>query len=253
MLAGLLALATAVTAVTTPVGPLRYKIEMKSAQEVDLTAMGAGKQVGDVSAVAFVTVMMSDSAAGQLAHIVVDSMTLAPGGSMAAAYDPSLATSAKGGFYHVYVVNGKVHDTPKPSIDGNPALTILAQAITMMFPGTTRTGLKNGDSYSDTTTSTSTSEQGTNNSMAVTVWTMKGMEGDAMMLEGVSTGTMTVEGGQAAISGTNKGTRKMTSSAKGPVKSASINTTLDLAAVPNGMSDVIPVTGTSSLTITLLP
>ncbi|MES2123462.1 MAG: hypothetical protein V4503_02120 [Gemmatimonadota bacterium] len=253
MFAGLLALATAVTAITTPVGPLRYKIEMKSSQEVDLSAMGAGKQVGEISAVAFLSVTMSDSAAGQLAHIVVDSMTLEPTGSMAAAYDPTTAAGAKGGFYHVYVVGGKVQGTPTPSVSGNPALSILAQAVTVMFPGTTRAGLKSGDSYTDTTTSTATTDAGTNNSTAVTVWTMKGMEGDAMMLEGESNGKMTIDGGQTAVSGTNKGTRKMTSTAKGPVKNAVINTTVDLAAVPSGMSDVIPVKGTSSLTVTLLP
>ena len=253
MLAGFLALATAVGAVAAPVGPLRYKIEMKSSQEVDLSAMGSGKQTGDVAAVAFVSVTMSDSAAGQLAHIVVDSMTLEPNGSMTMAYDPTFAASAKGGFFHLYVVGGKVQGTPTPSIEGNPALAILAQAMMVMFPGATKSGLKAGESYTDTTNTTSTTEQGTNNSSAITVWTMKGMEGDAMTFEGESTGKMTVDGGQAAITGTNKGTRTMTSTAKGPVRSAAINTTVDLAAVPNGMSDVIPVKGTSSLTITLLP
>ncbi len=253
MLAGLLALATAIGAVTTPVGPLRYKIEMKSSQEVDLSAMGSGKQSGEVTAVAFVSVTMSDSAAGQLAHVVLDSMSLEPSGSMAMAYDPTFAASAKGGFFHLYVVGGKVQGTPTPSIEGNPALAILAQAVMVMFPGVTKAGLKAGESYADTTNTTSTTEQGTNNSSAVTVWTMKGMEDGAMVFEGESNGKMTIDGGQAAITGTNKGTRKMTSTAKGPVKSAAVSSKIDLAAVPAGMSDVIPITGTSSLTITLLP
>ncbi|MEO5798840.1 MAG: hypothetical protein ABIZ70_09980 [Gemmatimonadales bacterium] len=250
MLAGLLALATTFGVVTTPVAPLRYKIEMKTSQEVDLSAMGQAKMTGDLGIVAFVSVMMSDSGAGQLAHVVVDSMTLTPTGTMAQQFDPSLGASAKGGFFHLYVVNGKVQGTPKPSMDGNLALTSLAQAVVILFPGNTKAGLKAGDTYSDTATTTTTSDAGTNNTSSVTTWTVKGGAGEAMMFEGVSAGKMSMDGGANAMTGTTKGARSMTSSAKGPVKTATLSNNVDVAVVPQGMSDAIPVKGVSSVTIT---
>lgn len=252
MLAGLLALATSIGVVTTPIVPLRYKIEIKTSQEVDLSAMGQAKMTGDIAAVAFLSVTMSDSSAGQLAHIVVDSMTLAPSGMMAQGYDPALVAGTKGGFYHVYVVGGKVQGTPKPSAIDNQVLTLLAQAVMMMFPGNTKAGLKAGDTYTDTATTSNTTAQGTNNSSSVTTWTVTGMDGEATVFTGDTAGRMTMDGGQNAMTGTNKGMRTMASTPKGPVKSATFTGTVDIAVVPAGMSDVIPVKGVTTVTITQL-
>lgn len=253
MLAGLLALATTFGALTSPVGPLRYKIEMKSSQEVDLSAMGAGKQSGDLSITAFVSMTMSDSGAGQLAHVVVDSMAVTPTGMMAQQMDPSLGASAKGGFFHLYVINGKVEGTPKPSDAANLALSTLGQAVTALFPGTTKPGLKAGESFVDTANVSAIDAQGTRSNVTITNWSLKSMQGDAMMLDGVTSGKMTIDGGANAISGTVKGTRSMTSTRKGPVTLANITNNSELAVVPAGMSDAIPVTGISTVTITLLP
>lgn len=253
MLAGLLALVTTIGVVTTPVAPLRYKIELKSSQEVDLSGMGMAKQVGDVAMVAFVSITMSDSGAGRLAHVVIDSMTVNPTGAMAQqGFDAALGPSAKSGFYHLYVVNGKVQGTPKPSIEGNVALASLGQVMTALFPGTIKAALKTGDTYTDTATVTNTTEQGTNNSTTITNWTVKGADGAAMIYEGTSTGKMSVDGGQNAMTGTTTGTRSMSSTATGPVKRATLSTNVDIAVVPAGMSDVIPVKGVSSVTITQL-
>lgn len=252
MLAGLLALATSIGVVTTPIAPLRYKIEMKTSQEVDLSAMGQAKMSGDVALVAFVSVTMSDSGTGQLAHVLVDSMSLTPGGTMAQAFDASMATGAKGGFFHLYVVNGKVQGTPKPSVEGNIALSTLGQAVAILFPGNTKAGLKAGDTYTDTTSASTTSEQGTNNTSTVTSWTVKGAQSSAMAFEGTTLGKMSVDGGPNAVSGTTKGVRAMTSTAKGPVQGATFTNSADLAVVPAGMSDAIPVKVESSVVITLL-
>lgn len=246
MLAGLLAL---MTAITPGPAPLHYKVELKTGQEADLSAMGGPKQQGDVTVVAFLSVTMSDSGAGQIAHVVVDSMTLTPTGMLTQAYDASLAGTAKGGFFHVYVVNGKAQGTPKPSIADNAAISVLGQAVTMLFPGT-KAGAKAGDTFADTATSSVDNPQGTQHTTTVTTWTVKGTEGDALVFEGTSDGKLTMDGGQMAATGTNKGKRSMTSTVKGPVKKASLEGTMDLAVVPAGMSDPIPVKGTSSVTIT---
>lgn len=246
MLAGLLALTTAIT---SGPAPLHYKVELKTSQEADLSAMGGPKQQGDVAVVAFLSVTMSDSAGGQTAHVVVDSMTLTPSGMMAQAYDASLAASAKGGFFHVYVVNGKAQGAPKPSTADNAALAVIGQAVSMLFPGT-KAGVKAGDTFADTATTSTDGAQGTQHSTTVTTWTVKAMEGDAYVMEGTTDGKMSVDGGQMAATGTNKGKRTMTSTAKGPVKKATLEGTQDIAVVPAGMSDAIPVKGASSVTIT---
>lgn len=249
MLAGLLALAATIGVVTTPIAPLRYKIEMKMSQEVDLSSMGMASQSGDINIVAFVSVAMSDSANGQLAHIVVDSMTLAPTGTLAAQFDPSLGAATKGAFFHVFVVGGKVQGTPKGSMEGNTALATIGQAVSALFPGDTRAGLKSGDTYSDSSTTTTTTEQGTNKTTAITAWTVKGAEGDALVFEGSTTGKMSMDGANA-MTGTTKGARTMTSTAKGPVKSATLTNNADIAVIPAGMSDALPVKVVSTMTIT---
>lgn len=251
MLAGLLALATTIGVVATPIAPQRYKIELKGAVEADLSAMGQGKMAGDLGLVAFVTVTMSDSAAGQLAHVVVDSMTVSPNGILQQqGLDASQGPAAKGAFFHLYVVNGKVQGTAKPSMEGNMALGQLAQSVTVLFPGTLKGGLKVGDTFADTATTNTTNEQGTTNNVAITSWTVKGVDGDALLLDGTSTGKMSTDGPNAASSGTSKGTRVMTSSLKGPVKSTTINNSTDMAIIPSGMSDPIPVKNTALITVT---
>lgn len=251
MLAGLLALATTIGIVATPIAPLRYKIEMKALLEADLAAMGQGKMTGDMTLVAFVSVAMSDSAGGQLAHVVVDSMTVAPNGMMQQqGLDASQGATAKGAFFHLFVIGGKVQGTAKPSMDGNAALTALGQGVTMLFPGQLKDGLKPGDTFADTATTSTTTEQGTNNNSAITLWTVKGAEGDALVLDGVSTGKMSIDGPASAASGTSKGTRVMTSSLKGPIKHTTINNATDLAVVPAGMSDPIPVKNIADIVIT---
>ena len=54
MLVGLLALASLTGTVTAPTAPQRYRIEVKAQQEVDMSAMGGGKQTTDLGVIGFV-------------------------------------------------------------------------------------------------------------------------------------------------------------------------------------------------------
>lgn len=252
MLAGLMMLAS-ITAVTPQQAPMRYKIDLKTSQEVDLSAMGGPKQASDLTASAWVTVTMSDTAGGKLAHIVVDSLVATPTGMMAQQMSEEAITEAKGAFFHVYVVNGKVSGSPKPSIE-NPALGMVQQSLSLLFPGH-KMGAKIGDTWSDTTKSDATTEAGTQTGTTVTEWKVLSMDGDGYVMEGESKGTMTATqgGGELNIATKMTGSQKVTTSATGPSKMGETNMKIDATVITSQVPDPIPVTGITMVMITVLP
>lgn len=252
MLASLLALATMVCGTATSTVLLRYKVEMTVLQERDMSQMGQGKSTGSATLVAYLSVALSDSASGQLAQVNVDSMILSSTGVMAEGYDPSLAAGAKGSGYHIYVVNGRMKGAATPSIAGNPALAMLGQGLAVLFPGTIRANLKVGDSYPDTTASSSTNEAGTTTTSTITTWGLKGVNGDEMLLEGNSTSKTSTEGGARSVTGTIVGKRTLVTTLKGPVKTATLTNKTDLEIAPAGMPVPYTVKSTISVTITQL-
>ena len=252
MLAGLLVLAT-IAGVSSPTAPMRYKIDFKSSQEVDLSAAGAGKQMSELTASAWITVTMSDTAGGQLAHVVVDSLTATPTGMMAQQITDEAIAAAKGALFHLYIVNGKVQGTPKPSVE-SAALAVVAQSVTLLFPGA-KTGLKVGETWTDTTRNDATTDAGTQTGSTVLLWKVLSMEGDAYVLEGAATGTMTAQqgGGELNISTKSTGTQKVTTTAKGPSKSGNTVMKVDATVVTSQLPDPIPVTGSTTVTVTAIP
>jgi len=167
MLVGLLALASLTGAVTTPSAPQRYRIEVKAQTEVDATASGQGKFSSELSLVGFITVTMSDTTGGQLAHIVVDSVVIPAGIEMPPQMgDPA---AAKGIFFHGYIVDGKVKGGLKPN-QPNQLVAMLAGGVENLFPGL-RTTAKVGDTWSDTVKTDATSEGMTQQSVTMINWT----------------------------------------------------------------------------------
>lgn len=252
MLAGLMMLAS-ITAVTPQQAPTRYKIDLKTSQEVDLSAMGGPKQVSDLTGSAWVTVTMSDTSGGKLAHVVVDSLVATPTGMMAQQMPDEAIAGAKGAFFHVYVVNGKVSGTPKPSIE-NAALGMVQQSLSLLFPGH-KMGAKVGDTWSDTTKTDATTEAGTQAGSTVTEWKVLSMAGDGYVMEGESKGSMTATqgGGELNISTKMTGTQKVTTSATGPSTMGETNMKIDATVITSQVPDPIPVTGSTMVTITALP
>lgn len=252
MLAGLMMLAS-IAAVTPQQGPMRYKIDLKTTQEVDLSAMGGPKQESDLTASAWVTVTMSDTAGGKVAHIVVDSLVATPTGMMAQQMSEAAITEAKGAFFHLYVVNGKVSGTPKPSIE-NAALGMVQQSLSLLFPGH-KMGAKIGDSWSDTTKTDASTDAGTQTGTTVTEWKVLSMEGDGYVMQGESTGSMTATqgGGELNIATKMTGTQKVTTSASGPSKLGENTMKIDATVITSQVPDPIPVSGSTMVTITALP
>ena len=254
MLAGLLVLATMAGVSPNVSAPMRFKIDVKTVQEIDLTAMGQGKMPSDVTSSAWITVTMSDTSGGQLAHVVIDSMTLTPTGMAAQQLPPDAAAGAKGAVFHLYIVDGKIKGPMKPSIEGNMAVGMVQQGIALLFPGA-RAGMKAGDTWTDTTKVDTSTDASTQTGSTVTLWKVVSLDGDAYNLEGALTGTMNAEqgGGQVSISSKQAGTTTVTTSVKGPASKALVSTRMDATIVAAQVPDPISMVGTTIVSITALP
>ncbi len=231
--------------------PVHYRIDATSHQEVDLTAFGQPPQVTDLTAKIFVSLTMMDTTGGRLAHVVIDSMMLDATGQMQMAYNQATADSAKGSFIHAYIVDGKVSGNAQLSLE-TPATSLARQTLSLLFAGT-RSGLKAGGGWVDTTSSSNKAAGGgTQTSSVVTDWKVTGTDGDAVTLEGSGTGKVNMESEAQQISGTSTSKSTITSPAGGPSRHATLTSQQALQVVVPSAPEPIPVTATSTLTLTLL-
>ncbi|MBL0178745.1 MAG: hypothetical protein IPP98_06405 [Gemmatimonadetes bacterium] len=254
MLVGFLALATLTGTVTGPTAPQRYRIEVKAQQEVDMSAMGGGKQTSDLGVIGFVSVTMSDTTGGQLAHIVVDSIVI-PAGIELPPQLGDAAGGAKGVFFHGVIINGKAKDGLKPSAQ-NPLVALLAGGVENLFPGL-RPAAKVGDTWSDTVKTDKSTDGVKQNSTTLLNWTVSTGTMASMTFDATTTGTMMSEGpspnGKQTINAKISGTRSLTGPAIGPMTKGTIKAMQDLLVSIEGMADSIPVSATTEVTFTIIP
>ena len=234
-----------------PTVPVHYRIDAKSRQEVDLTAFGQPSQVTELTAKVFLSVSMLDTTGGKLAHIVIDSMVFDATGQMQLAFNQAAADSAKGATIHAYVVDGKVRDNAKLSVE-TQATGLARQTLSLLFAGT-RGGVKAGAGWIDTTNAINKSANGTTQTTTVvTDWKVTGTEGGAITVEGSGNGKVSMEGGEQQISGTSTSKLTVTSPAGGPSRHATLASQQALMVTVPGAPEPIPVTATTNLTLTLL-
>lgn len=254
MLVGLLTLASLTGAITAPPAPQRYRIEVKAQQEVDATAVGGGKQSTDLGIIGFITVTMSDTTGGQLAHIVVDSLTFPAG------MEPPMGITdgpetAKGIYFHGYILDGKVKGGLKPSTP-HQLVALLAGGVEGLFPGLRATA-KVGDNWTDTVKTDNTTEGTTQTSTTIIAWKATPGAGGMLRYEGTSTGTMMREGpgpnGKQTINAKISGTRWVHGPALGPMLHGEMKSLQDVLVLIEGMTDAIPVTANTTVTISILP
>jgi hypothetical protein len=253
MVAGLLALSLlAAGPGGTDGAPQRFKIEVKQAQTIDLSAMGQGAQENGINATGFVTITMSDTAGGKIAHVVLDSMTIEASGAAAGQFPAFLADSAKGAIWHLYVVNGKIEGEPKPSKE-SPATAIMQQGIGSLFNPIK--GAKVGDTWTDTTNVNNNNEQGSTTGTTVTTWTVDAVAGSVFTLTAKATGTLSGEqqGGQMLMSGTTTSTAKIVSAAGGPASSVGLESGQTMSITVPMADAPIPINGKTTVTVTPLP
>jgi hypothetical protein len=256
MLAGLLVLAGVAGPIHGSLPPMRYKVEYNRTQEFDLASLGAPNQVSNLKFTGFITVSTMDTTGGQLAHIVLDSLTIqADGASFAAQFAQASADSAKGGFVHAYILNGRPKGTPKPSVAGNTVLGLVGSVANLLFPGA-KPGTKVGDTWSDTTKVDTTIAQGGQEAHQTGVntvkWSVSGMEGTALMLDGAATSHMNMDmnNGQT-VEVTATGTHQAAWPGSGPTtrvtSKVSNNLLVNVPSVPT------PISGTDVVTVTITP
>lgn len=141
----LASLGTFVMAATPAPITVRYRIESKTEQVVDLSAMGQGSQTTAFSQTAVISITLSDTAGGKIMHAVVDTIgSDAPMPGLAEA-----AQKAKGAWLHGYVDQWGRTRITATSADSNDMVTQLKNSLARFFP-VVKPGTKEGDSWVDT-------------------------------------------------------------------------------------------------------
>ncbi len=238
----------------TPPGPVHYRVDVGASQDVDASAVGGPQNTTKFDLTGYLAVTMSDTAGGQLAQMVIDSVTLPAGAQLPMGVGSP--DSARGISFHAYVVQGKVSTVPPPS-SPNALAAIFGGAIGVLFPGV-HANAKVGDSWTDTTTAKSSDNGNARTTVTVTKWTVTAVNGDEMTVQGNATGTtegpVSTSAGDMLLKGTMSGDRNVTTTAAGPASHAEAKATTDAtltsASMPNA---VISVKGTTTITVTRLP
>jgi len=256
MLATLLTIASLAGGVThpAPAGPVHYRVDVSASQDVDASALGGQENTTKFDISGFLSVTMNDTTGGQLAHLVIDSLTMPAGEALPMGMD-SLA-SATGISFHAYVVQGKVSTVP-PLSSPNSLAAIFGGAIGVLFPGV-HANARTGDSWTDTTTTKTTDNGNTRTSVTITKWTVTAVNGDEMTVQGNATGTtegpVSTSAGDMTLKGTMNGTRNVTTTAAGPASQADANATTEATLTSASMpAAVISVKGTTAIKVTRLP
>lgn len=143
-----LSLGTLTAWTPAPPATLRYKLDVKTTQVVNLSALGQGEQRVEVSGSGFVTVTMTDSAGGQSVKVVLDSLALAEGSPI----PPDAAKAAAGATWTGYrAANGRVGELKLAG--ENPAASALEGVLQQLFPPF-KAGTTAGKTWTDTTETT---------------------------------------------------------------------------------------------------
>jgi len=123
----------------------KYRIDQSLSQEIDATAAGAAKQTISFKTSSFITVTLADSGGGKVMRVVIDSLR----GDSATPIPAAVLDSAKGVEFR-----GFVEKSGKPTglapVTGTSVATQVQGLLSDFFPWI-RTGVKVGDSWTDTT------------------------------------------------------------------------------------------------------
>ena len=123
----------------------KYRIDQSLTQEIDASAAGGARQSISFHTSSFVTVTLADSAGGKTLRVVVDSMR----GDSATPIPAAVLDSARGAEFRGFVQkSGKPSGLEAASSTGAAAQV---QGLLSDFFPWTRSGLKVGDSWTDTT------------------------------------------------------------------------------------------------------
>lgn len=123
----------------------KYRIDQSLSQEIDATAAGGTKESIAFSTSSFITVRLADSAGGKVMRVVIDSLR----GDSATPIPPAVLDSARGAEFRGFVEKSGKLSGLKP-VGGTGAATQVQGLLSDFFPWV-KTGLKVGESWTDTT------------------------------------------------------------------------------------------------------
>lgn len=244
----LLTLLAASPPTTAPADSFRYRMVTKSVQEIDMAALGGGMQTAEITTTALVTVVLTDSAGGQVAHITVDSAGM-DGAEAMAALGPEMTTIPAGVFFHFFVKDGRIASDATPSVMSLPVMNLIGP-ISMLFVNP-RPMAKIGDLWTDTTAVDTTMAEGASKATTITKWKYSAAEKGGRVLDGEMTGTVTVDSPMGQMHGTSSGTQQIVTRARGPILRVK-NTTISDMVMAMGTASM-NIKGTATITVEPIP
>lgn len=261
MQAGILAagalVATALV-IPTPRAPsvTRYKVEQRVSQEADATALGGGKQSMALKLTSFITLTLTDSADGRAVKMIIDSVR---GDSLPPGMPADALQKVKGAEITAYAnAAGGVTGikAPSESVAGLGLASMVNQLV--LRP---RSGYKPGEAWTDTTETSNPVGGGTLQQRTVTNWKVAGTESragvTATKLDGASAssiaGAQETQGGAMDIEGTGTGTSNIFIAPDGRHLGGVTTSTMNMMATLAAQGVTLPITVTSSATISVLP
>jgi hypothetical protein len=235
-------------ATIAPADSFRYRIVTVSNQEVDASALGQGSQTVSITTTALITLRLTDSAGGQVAHITIDSAGM-EGGEAMAMLGPEMTEVPKGVFFHFFVKDGKPASDMTPSATSLPVLN-LAGAIAVLFTEPKPTA-KVGDMWTDTTVVDTAMAQGSSKVTTISKWKVSGMEAGGRVLDAESTGTMEVDTPMGKMSGTTSGRQHLVTRPRGPLARVTSDNITDMVMAMGTMQ--MNIKGTAKITVEPIP
>lgn len=227
----------------------KYKLRQELQQELDLSAVGQGKQITNLNRNTYVTLNLGDTTGGRTVHLVVDSVVF----DTTAQLPPqarAIFEGLKGQAFHGYLINGKVNGLT--GVKGDSVAAAQATQIANELFVRTKPSAKAGDTWTDTNnvsnagltvrTLTTYKAGGTDASSG-----QKGMKVDA-----TTSSSFSGNQGGSAIEGTGTGSGSYVVGADGRVLSGSLQATSNLSVAPPQAPEPLPVLIKQSVTITSL-
>ena len=233
---------------------MKYRIDLKGEQVVDLSAFGQSEQHTQYGGVAFITVVAQDTTGGRTIDITLDSMNV----DSASQLPQVMADSAKGSNWHgLLAPNGKISGLKSSS--KSVAAGQLDGLLGLLFPRV-KMGAKIGDAWTDTT-DTQTDNEGTSISVrTVTNYSASGNETrngtKALRIDAAfsssRTGTINNAQGQMTLDGTGVGKGTYVLGPDGRLLASESSDNSDISVVVPQAPQPIPVKATNTVKITLL-
>jgi hypothetical protein len=229
---------------------LKYRIAQTTEQTVDATAAGQGEQKVRIGYVAFLTVVLDDSAGGRTVRATVDSISA---DSLADANFVAPILSAKGTTGTGFVdTAGKLNGFESADTAQAIQMGTLRGLVTSLFPKVKATA-KAGETWTDTTQTTDSVGPGPTTRSAVTNY--KASAGTASSLKYDMTSSYSVAGSAAngvVYEGSGRNVGSFQRAPEGYMVEGTFNDNSDLSLTHPSLTEPMPVANVSTVSIALL-